>query len=733
MLFVILFSSLTHAQEKEDSLISRLEKTNGKDKIGLLNDLAGYYSLHGNNGNAYKYAKQSLSEIEKYGKKEDIAVPLNILSKYYLGQSNFDSALYYALQARKSAHEYGNQGEEADALGFLGNAYYFKGEYQNANKNWENSLEIKKSLGLENEVATLYLNLGVLRRGWGEYGEAIDYYQEALRAFEKTRDTLNIAMTLGNIGNIYFYFGIDLDKALEYYNQGLEMFGVLNDSLQIAVIKNNIGNIYLNTKKTDEASEYFYESLGIFIRQENKPGIAQTYIYMGQTALDRKNYQQALNYYNKAANLFKELGDRKSYAISYAGIANVYKDMRDYNNAIACYNVFFRIAGELELRKEIMDKYKEVSELYEEEGRYNKALEYYKNYTLLKDSLINEENVRQISEMEAKYDSEKKSREILLQKATIEKKELENKRQRMVIFLAVLAIVSILVVSLLIYRQFRLKKKANILLQQQHDEIKAQRDKIAQQNKEITDSITYASIIQSAILTPHSLFEKLFPEHFIYYRPKQLVSGDFYWLNQKAGKTIVVVADCTGHGVPGAFMSMLGMAYLNEIINKSDIEFTDEILNELRSRMIESLHQTDENTQAKDGMDIAICIIDPEKMEMQFSGAFNPVYIISNNNLEVVRGDRIPIGFSLRTDAYFTRHSITLHKDDIVYLFSDGYCDQFGGENRKKFMSKRFAHLLLDIYHYPMDKQREWLDRTLTEWMGNNDQVDDITVVGIRI
>lgn len=262
------------------------------------------------------------------------------------------------------------------------------------------------------------------------------------------------------------------------------------------------------------------------------------------------------------------------------------------------------------------------------------------------------------------------------------------------------------------------------------DELDSKNNKIKRKQKEIEDSYSYARAVQVATLKQFTL-DEYFPENFVFFKPKKIVSGDFYYFTKKEDKIIVAVADCTGQGVPGALLSTFGLSYLCEAVRKG--ENTDEILSDLREKFIRNLDEKTEESSTKYSMDIALCIIDYDKMEMQFSGAYSPLYLISNNNLEVFRGDRLPIGFSLKEDNYYTKHNVKINKGDILYLFTDGYCDQVGGDNRKKFMTKRFGHLLLDMYQFPLSKQKQWIKNTLNEWMGENDQVDDITVVGIKI
>jgi len=257
--------------------------------------------------------------------------------------------------------------------------------------------------------------------------------------------------------------------------------------------------------------------------------------------------------------------------------------------------------------------------------------------------------------------------------------------------------------------------------------------KITRQNKEINDSIQYAGRIQNALLPPKEEINKLLPSSFILNKPKDIVSGDYIWLTRKYNKVVLAVADCTGHGVPGAFMSVLGIAFLNEILSKAGNLSASEILNQLREKIIKSLHQTGNKTETRDGMEMALCIFDFQSDKLQFSGAFRPLYLIRNDDLQEITGDTMPIGIYDVEENSFTNKDLLLKKGDIVYLFTDGYVDQLGGENRKTFRTQNFRKLLMDIHRFSMHRQKLMLEETLEEWRGDVEQVDDILIVGIKI
>jgi len=274
-------------------------------------------------------------------------------------------------------------------------------------------------------------------------------------------------------------------------------------------------------------------------------------------------------------------------------------------------------------------------------------------------------------------------------------------------------------------------------LNQRNEEIEAQRDLAHKQNEEITDSINYARRIQSAMLPPETYISELLNDNFILYKPRDIVSGDFYWIKQINQYVVIAAADCTGHGIPGAFMSILGIGYLNEVVQRREVTQANQVLNELRKQIKYALRQHGARDESKDGIDMALCVMDLKNKTMQYSGANSPLYLIRGVGKEPelieFKADRMPLGYYYGKDVTFTNHDIKLEPGDTFYLFSDGLLDQKGGKENKKYLSKRFRDLLLEIQDQPMVDQKDLLYKTLCEWMGTNSQTDDILVVGVRV
>ncbi len=335
------------------------------------------------------------------------------------------------------------------------------------------------------------------------------------------------------------------------------------------------------------------------------------------------------------------------------------------------------------------------------------------------------------------YQLEKRESEIdiLERESVIE--QLKSRRQRAILIATGSFGLLLLLLAILFYHRIQFIRKTN--------------KKIQSQKEMITDSITYAQRIQSAILPSKSLMDELVPEHFIFFKPKDIVSGDFYWIKEVQEHLIIVGADCTGHGVPGAFMSMLGITLLNGLIGDTCYNEPGTILEQLRVKIKEMLVQEGKVEEQKDGMDMAVVILDKNSRQLRFSGANNPLYIIRNKELQAgkqlepfaslgnddyqlfeLKGDKQPIGVHWE-ETDFTSHSISLLEHDTFYIFSDGFVDQFGGENRKKFKSLNFKKLLLSIQKEPMDKQKQFIEDTFEAWQGDYEQIDDVSVIGVRI
>ena len=270
-------------------------------------------------------------------------------------------------------------------------------------------------------------------------------------------------------------------------------------------------------------------------------------------------------------------------------------------------------------------------------------------------------------------------------------------------------------------------------IESQRDEIEAQRDLVFAQKKEITDSIGYAQRIQAAILPHKSYLDEHIPEYFVLYKPRDIVSGDFYWIKEVDSTFVIVVADCTAHGVPGAFMSMLGITLLNELFVAGRTNNPGEILGELRTKVKAMLVQEGNIRDQKDGMDMAIALVNRNKKELQFAGAYNPLYLIrQGNQLIELKGDKQPIGIHWE-ETEFNTHMVKLRKNDSLYVFTDGYVDQYGGEHKKKFKTQKFKELLLSVQSESMEKQKQMIDNTFEAWRGNREQIDDVCVVGVKV
>ncbi len=703
-----------------------------------------------------------------------------------------DSALHYFNEALNIAEK--NKKNEkffkqykAQAYLNIGTIYDYKGDFSIAINYYTNArntyheltlFDNKKSVLEGNHgMAQAYLNIGIVKSRQGDFSNALFDFNKALEVFESLSKLKNdfwaingktgIANSYSNIGIVHEHQD-DYQTALDYYLKALELKEEINDKPGIAGLCNNIGLVYLYLKNYDEAFKHFDKSIKIIIELEYTYWLSVLYNNMGKLFDVQNKYDKAIEYYNKSIKIKKQQGNKQGLTISYAGLSDLYIKKKEYYKAIEYANLSKDIALKIQAVEDQREAYKFLSIAYDSIGDNVTAYKFYRKFILLKDSISNKENNEIIGELKEKYQAEKSKQEIEKQQILIEKQEIENEKQKTIRNAFILGFILIFLFAIILFRNFRVIKKSNTLLAEQKEEIIEKNEELNQQNEEIisqrdeietqrdvvvgqkeqleyihnelTNSISYAENIQTALLPSPSFIDNVLDEYFVLYKPRDIVSGDFYWINKIDEKIIIIAADCTGHGVPGAFMSMLGISFLNDIINKQKVLQPGEILNSLRNNIISSLRQKEKSdiienetrVMVKDGLDMSVCVFDSKTNILLFAGANNPFYYIQNKEINIVKGDKMPVSIYYRLDNFKT-HKIQLNKGDSFYLFTDGFADQFGGEMEKKFNYKRFRELLLSVNSYKMSEQKEQLNNTIEKWKGKTDQIDDILVLGIRI
>tara|TARA_B100000809_G_scaffold47628_1_gene42289 strand:- start:928 stop:2979 length:2052 start_codon:yes stop_codon:yes gene_type:complete len=674
-LFLILFQSLSAENQAIDSLKNELEnEVNKFNKIELLNSLFNeqYISDY----------KKALAYAEEALEASYMIKPVNKKVKYCISQSENN----------------------------VGAGYLLLDDYENALKHLLLSIKVAEEIQDTIRMSNAFYNLSLVYDYMGNINKSNLYLKKGIVLDKAAGDMESVAISYISISANYFFSG-DYDNGMRYYDKAFEIVDTLDDLSMLGNLYGNRAVGLNNIKKYEESIKYHMLAIDIDFKLNNKAGLEADYLNIADVYIKMNQNEKAVEYNNKSLEIAKELKSTYNIMLAYSGLA----------------------------------------ESYEQMGDKDKAIEYLQLYTNWKDTLYNQENANAIAEMQTKYETEKKDSEnrLLLTEQKLDKAEISSKSS-MQLMLVLGLLISLLVVAYVFY-SLNEKKKTNRLLNSKNEEITAQHSIIVEKNNDITDSINYALRIQNAILPEEGLLKNHF-ESFIYYKPKDIVSGDFYWIKEVGDKIFFSVIDCTGHGVPGAFMSIIGVNSLNKIVDDLKIYSTGEILDELNVLVNKHLGGNffldDEISSVKDGMDICICSIDKATNTLEYSGANNPLYLLRNkenliggrdcildNDQSIfyeIKSDKMATGGGSNKTKYKT-HSIQLKKDDTLYLFSDGYADQFGGPKGKKFMYKPFKRMFLSIQDESMDAQISHIDKTMREWKMGMEQLDDICVMGVRV
>jgi serine phosphatase RsbU (regulator of sigma subunit) len=671
--------------------------TSDTAKINAIIKKANDFYFKGVMDQALSFANTSESYSKKANYKKGIALSLNVKSRVLYRKGEYDSSISVSERSLAIARELNDSTLQSTSLLNLGSAYSYKAYNNQAIDYYFKGLAIEERLKIQPNLKWYFNNIGIMFSNQKNYPKALEYAIKAKNVSEKTKDRRNLCMIYNNIGWIYLLLEKN-DSARYALNKSLQMAEDANDRYTLALCLDNLSQLNIRLKQYDKALEYSRKSFEIGEKEGFKEQSVASLIAMGNIQLMEEKYAGAEKDLIKGLNMAQEI---KSKLLA-----------RDVSLLLAT--------------------------LHHKQSHFKKAYEYYKVYSEAKDSLLNEENSRLLTEMNTKYTTEKKEKEIELlkknediQNLELSKKKNELDRQRTVSIAVFVGFLLLMIVAILMFSRYRLKKKANDQLQHAFNLIEEKNVLIEKSNVMITDSITYAKRIQDAILPALDDLTKLFSEDFfIFYLPSQIVSGDFYWCSKQQNKIIFVVADCTGHGVPGAFMSMIGNTLLNEIVNERKVTDTRKIAELLDEKIIHALHQH-EGSQKYDGMDISICCIDEITKEISFTGAHHVMYTF-DTSLKKIKGDPYSIGGAQHQQSkIFSSHTMVYKKGLQLYFLTDGYCDQ-SGEGNKRFSSKRLEALLNEVHGLKMNEQKERLEQAFEQWKGTIKQRDDILVVGIK-
>jgi serine phosphatase RsbU (regulator of sigma subunit)/Tfp pilus assembly protein PilF len=707
-----------------------------------------------------KNLEQSLNNIEKVKFQNARAQALNIIGGIYYNKANHDEAINYYNKSLTLSDKIGNKRGIANTLYNIGIIYFDKGDQEKAISSYTKSLEMCEEIENKKGIAQALNSIGVIYAYQGNHVKAIKNYTQSLKIAEEIGFKKGIASYLKNIGLIYYDQG-DFVNALDYYNQSLEIKREIGNQSSIASALNSIGIIYFDQRQFDKAFNYYEESYLLSKEVGDKKGIAGALQNMGMIYFEQIEYDSAMSYFNQSIDISISIDDKIGEAGSLTNIANIYKEKEDFRLALESGEASFQIAQKSGAILILKDAALLLWEVNKTLGNYKNSLDMHELYTEIKDSISSDENHQEVLRQEFKYKYEKQSVADSIVNAEAEKTHLANlsaekalgekqkteieaqKKQNVFLFVG-LGLLALF--GFFIYNRFKVTQKQKGIIEKQKSDVEVQKTKVEttlkelkstheqleESHKEITDSINYAERIQRSFLATKESLDTHLKDYFVFFKPKEAVSGDFYWGAELNDNNFAfTVADSTGHGVPGAIMSLLNISSLEKSI-ETVIE-PHKILNKTREIIVDRLSKDGSEHGGKDGMDCNLMVLNKDRSLLTFASANNTIIIIRDGEILEYKGDKMPVGKHDRDTESFTLHSVQLQKGDVIYALTDGFPDQFGGPKGKKYMIKNLKNKFLQIAHMPMAKQEENLSEEFANWMAENEQIDDVCIIGVRV
>lgn len=634
-----------------------------------------------------------------------------------------------------------------NAYNWTGLGYYYLGELDTAFLYYDSLLTLAEKQNDHLMALKARGNRGMVYEKKGDFVKAFEEYIYANKQAELLNDTSFIASSNGNLGNVSIRLG-KYKEALEYLNNALKYFKYNGNKIGEANQYNSLSMVYESINDSVNHEKYLLLAAEIYDQIGAKVQYSTVLINLSALEEKRGNNKKALVLAEKSLEIKREYNDQIGILPLLINMSILYNKEKNYDASSRALDEVLSIAkkeGDLFYQAEAMIK---KAGLYRRTGKVEQAYDLLLDYIDLREEILGEKTQKAVAEFQEKYEAEKKQLEIdkLIKEKQVSTLIIEKQETNKKILIGII-LGGLLVLFILVYA-FIQKRKNNIELEARNKEINFQKHIVEEKNKEITDSIIYAKRIQAAILPPQKIVKQYLQESFILYKPKDIVAGDFYWMENTGDTVLFAAADCTGHGVPGAMVSVVCNNGLNRSVREHGLTDPGKILDKTREIVIQEFEKSDEDV--KDGMDIALCSLkfnvpsselsQPETKNiksqtvaaLQYAGANNPLWIVRNEEIIEIKANKQPIGKYDNLEPYIT-HTVELKKDDTIYIFSDGFVDQFGGENGKKLKAANFKKLLLSIQDENMIKQKELLDDAFEQWKGELEQLDDVCVIGVRV
>ena len=735
-----------HGQAKIDSLLTFLKTANDDTvKVNTLNKLCREYMNTGGYTSGIDYGKRGISLSQKLNFKQGEAKCYTSIGFNYSFQSDFQSASECFNKSLKIDKEMNDKNGIATNYAGLAWVCDSKSDYNKSLEYYFKGLKIFETLGNTNGIGSSYNNIGLIYDKLADYPKALDCYFKSLKMAEEHGEKTGISNCYRNIGIIY-YHQKDFSKALDYYNKALKIYNELGSKREITNMYVSMGVIYKYQSDYRKAFEYYNKGVKGYLEMGDQNGLSADYInigamyihlfevdsaHLGFAVSDNQKISHsalldsAMVLNKKALAINVKLKDKFNQLYCLSGAGDVYYHLEKYKEAIAVYQQTYFLAGSLGALESMNEATKGISDCYKKLKDYEKAFSWYEKYIKGKDSVFNQEKSKEITRKELKFEYDKKIVADSV-KSESEKKVIsaELKQEQIKSYALYGGVALLLVFGGFMFNRFRVTQK-------QKNIIGIQKNIVEQKNKEITDSIEYALRIQTAILPPQKIVKQYLENSFVLYKPKDIVAGDFYWMETVNDLVLFAACDCTGHGVPGAMVSVVCHNALNRAVREFGLTQPAAILDKTAEIVIENFSKSEEDI--KDGMDISLCSYNAKTKIIQWAGANNPLWLLQNGELIETKADKQPIGMNENSKP-FTNHTFNINATDTIYLFTDGFADQFGGDTgQKKLTKKRFKDLILFIQNKSLQEQGIALDKFITEYRKEVEQIDDILVMGVKV